>query len=309
MTAACTWQIWGLDASLTVTDPRRLSDARVIVEKILDDVDRACSRFRPDAELYGKSIRRGRPTRISPALRTLVDAALDAARASDGAVDPTVGQALVSLGYDRDLAAVLADPAQADRGDGMPRIRIRPADHTLIRRHGDTLAVPEGITLDLGATAKAVAADLAADVIADEIGCGVMVSLGGDIAARGETPTGGWQVTVDDGPGEPRTQIALQGDCAVATSSTLHRRWRHRGTSMHHIIDPATGLPAEVRWRTVTVVARRCVDANTVSTACIVKGDAGADWVAATGLPARLIAADRSVIGCNGWPAPDQLAA
>ncbi|GGF18474.1 FAD:protein FMN transferase [Williamsia phyllosphaerae] len=307
MTATCTWRIWGLEASLTVTDPHRLGEARSIVDTIVADVDRACSRSRPDAELYGRSIRRGRPTRISPALCTLVDAALDAARASDGAVDPTVGRALVSLGRNRHLATESGRPEQAAHADGT--LHVGPADHTVIRRHGDMLVVPEGITLDLDATAKAVAADLAADVIADEIGCGVMVDLGGDIAARGETPVGGWQVTIDDGPDEPRTQIALQGDCAVATSSTLHPRWRHRGRSMHHIIDPATGLPAEERWRTVTVVAGRCVDANTVSTACIVKGAAGADWVAATGLPARLVAADRSIIGCNGWPAPDRLAA
>lgn len=308
MTASCTWTIWGLDASLVVTEPRRLADARSIVEIILSDVDRACSRFRPDAELYSKSIRRGRPTTISPTLATLVDAALAAARASDGAVDPTVGRVLVSLGYDRDLAAVCADTDRSPHPETVS-IGLRVADHSMVRRHVDTLTVPEGITLDLGATAKAVAADLAADAVAVEIGCGVLVELGGDIAARGQTPLGGWQVVVDDGPGEPRTQIGLHGDCAVATSSTLHRRWRHGGRSMHHIIDPATGLPAEPCWRTATVVAGRCVDANTVSTACIVKGATGADWVASSGLPARLVAADRSVIAHNGWPQPTGLAA
>ncbi|MGJ0118849.1 FAD:protein FMN transferase [Williamsia sp. MIQD14] len=310
-TATSTWPVWGLEASLVVTDPARLGEARAIVDAVLADVDAACSRFRPDAELYGRSIRRGRPTRITPVLATLVDAALDAARASDGAVDPTIGRRLIALGYDRDFADVLADRASGLTAG--PSVAVHEADHTMIRRHADTLTVPEGVLLDLGATAKAVAADLAADVIADEIGCGAMVNLGGDISARGQAPAGGWQILVQDlpvaGGSEPATQIGLVGDCAVATSSTLRRQWNHRGRTVHHIVDPSTGQPASGQWRTVTVVARRCVDANTLSTGAIVKGAAGQRWIESTGLPARLVAADGTVIGTGGWPRDAEMAA
>ncbi|MGU3291057.1 FAD:protein FMN transferase [Williamsia sp. M5A3_1d] len=309
--ATSTWRVWGLEASLVVTDGDRLPEARDIVDAVLADVDAACSRFRPDTELYSRSIRRGRPTRITPVLATLVDAALDAARASDGAVDPTIGRRLIALGYDRDLADMVADRA-AGLSAG-PSVHVHEADHTMIRRHGDTLTVPEGVLLDLGATAKAVAADLAADVIADEIGCGAMVDLGGDISARGQAPAGGWQILVQDLPAaggcEPAAQIGLVGDCAVATSSTLRRQWTHKGRSVHHIIDPRTGDPASRHWRTVTVVARRCVDANTLTTGAVVKGAAGQQWIESTGLPARLVAADGTVIGLGGWPQDAEMAA
>lgn len=303
-TATSHWTVWGLDASVTVTDPSALDDARAIVATVLDDVDRACSRFRDDAELNSSSIRRGRPTRISPMLAALVDAALSAAHVSRGAVDPTVGQRLVALGYDRDLAS-LTDPVHA--ADPTRRFRRSVAAHRahagMVVRRGDTLTVPEGVTLDLGATAKAVAADLAADVVASRTGSGVLVDLGGDIATRGAHPTGGWQILVDDGPGQPTAQIAVSGDCGVATSSTLHRRWRDaQGIDRHHIIDPWTGLPADERWVTVTVAARRCVDANTASTASIVTGREGDDFVAGTGLPARLVSADGTVVRLGGWP-------
>ncbi|MEH3153837.1 MAG: FAD:protein FMN transferase [Gordonia paraffinivorans] len=311
-TASAHWSVWGLDASVTVTDPSVLDDARAIVETVLDDVDRACSRFRDDAELYSSSIRRGRPTAISPMLATLVDAALAAAHASEGAVDPTVGQRLVALGYDRDLET-LADPARPagpTRRFGRSRFAAHRAHAGMVTRRRDTLTVPEGVMLDLGATAKAVAADLAADVVASRAGTGVLVDLGGDIATRGAHPIGGWQILVDDGPGQPRAQIAVTGDCGVATSSTLHRRWRDAdGVERHHIIDPRTGFPAEERWVTVTVAARRCVDANTAGTACIVNGRDGADFVTGTGLPARLVSAEGAVTVLGGWPEDRERAA
>jgi thiamine biosynthesis lipoprotein len=80
----------------------------------------------------------------------------------------------------------------------------------------------------------------------------------------------------------------------VATSSTIVRPG--------HIIDPATGEPVESPWRTVTVAARSCVAANTASTAAIVLGDDAPRWLAARGLPARLVALDGGVVRVGGWP-------
>ena len=75
------------------------------------------------------------------------------------------------------------------------------------------------------------------------------------------------------------------------------------GAPVHHLIDPATGLPVREAWRTVSVCAASCVDANIASTAAIVKGAGGLDWLRATGLPARLVAEDGSVQLIGGWPA------
>jgi thiamine biosynthesis lipoprotein len=91
-------------------------------------------------------------------------------------------------------------------------------------------------------------------------------------------------------------------DGGVATSSTLSRTWYRAGQRMHHLLDPATALPVRALWRTVTVAAATCLEANTASTAAIVKGTAGAAWLAATGLPARLVAADGRVRTVNDWP-------
>ena len=154
------------------------------------------------------------------------------------------------------------------------------------------LRVPEGVALDLGATAKAFAADRAARLIARAIGGGALVSLGGDIAVAGAAPGSGWRVLVTDahdspldGPGQ-QVALAVGG---LATSSTTERRWPTSHGEMHHLLDPSTGLPALTPWTTVSVAARSCLEANIASTAAILLGDSAPAWLSQRGLPARLV--------------------
>jgi thiamine biosynthesis lipoprotein len=88
----------------------------------------------------------------------------------------------------------------------------------------------------------------------------------------------------------------------MATSSTTVRQWTRGGLVLHHIIDPSTGLPVTGRWRTASVVAASCVDANIASTAAIVMGDSAITWLAANRLPARLVDRDGAVHRISGWP-------
>jgi len=91
----------------------------------------------------------------------------------------------------------------------------------------------------------------------------------------------------------------------LATSSTAARRWRRGGDVLHHILDPRSGLPAAPVWRTVSVAAGTCADANTASTAAIIRGEAALAWLAELALPARLVAESGAVVTLGGWP-PDQ---
>jgi thiamine biosynthesis lipoprotein len=129
------------------------------------------------------------------------------------------------------------------------------------------------------------------------------VSLGGDIAVAGPAPAGGWPIGIsDDHAAEASAATVAISEGGLATSSTTVRRWRRGGLPAHHIVDPATGLPAAVVWRTVSVAAASCVDANVAATAAIVRGDSAPAWLAAAGLPARLAAADGRVVTLGGWP-------
>jgi thiamine biosynthesis lipoprotein len=244
---------------------------------------------------------------VSPLLADLVEAGLDAARLTDGAVDPTVGGLLDALGYDRDISVL--EPADVDEPANKahkvvvtyprPDWRTVRVDRTAI---GDRLRMPAGTRLDLGATAKAYAADQCAAVINDEFDTGVLVCLGGDIATAGPAPHGGWRVLVQDLPTDPAQTVGLPAGAALATSSTVSRRWRHHGIALHHIVDPRTGAPAQTRWRSASVAAATCLQANAASTAALVYGDEAPAWLRRTGLPARLVGADGLVHTYGGWP-------
>lgn len=295
-TATDTWSLWSTTATLVVTEPRRLSRARTVADRILADIDLAANRFRPDSEICGLGPGPDGWVELSPTLAGLLARALYAATLSGGSVDPTVGATMADLGYDRDLYLVLRDGAPA-------RAVVRPVcGWQRLRLEDRRLRLPTGVVLDLGATAKAAAADRCATEIATTCDTGVLVGLGGDIATAGPAPRGGWQVAVRDLATEPGTQVRLAPGTAVATSSTARRRWRAGGAPRHHIVDPLTSRPAESPWRSVTVVGTSCVEANTASTACIAKASAGSSWLAGTGLPARLVDHDNSVVTLGAWP-------
>ena len=296
----------GTTAVVAVTDAAGREQAGSLLVAELDAIDLACSRFRDDSELARVNASPGRWHPVSPLFLAALDVALTAARTTDGLVDPTIGRALRVLGYDRDFASVAAD--------GEP-LRVR-VEHAAGWRAIDVDAaarrvrVPRGVELDLGATAKAFAADRAARHIAAATGAGVIVSLGGDCSIAGSSPAGGWTIRVTDrhdspaNSSEPGATIALATG-GLATSGTTARHWTRGARQLHHLVDPRTGWPAAPVWRTASVAAPTCVDANVATTAAIVLGDGAGRWLAARGLPARLVAPDGSVVVLGGWPADE----
>src|SRR5207248_9491815 len=173
--------------------PTRRTAAVDEVRAELDEVDLACSRFRPDSELELVNNNAGTATHVGPLLIDAVLVALRAAELTDGDVDPTIGEAMRVLGYDRDFEAV------ARRGRPVVRVARVPGWHLVaVDDEAGTVRVPAGVRLDLGATAKALAADRAAEQAGAAAGCGVLVSLGGDMATAGEPPAAGWPVRVTD---------------------------------------------------------------------------------------------------------------
>lgn len=297
----------GTFATVMVTDPRVLGDACALLDEELAAIDAACSRFRPDSELSRACAAGGRPVRVSTLFAEALSVALTAAELTGGDVDPTCGQALADLGYDRDFALARQDTGSPGRPPG-PTGGWRGVVLDAARQE---LTVPDGVLLDLGATAKALAADRAAAAIASVTGCGVLVNLGGDISVAGQPPEGGWLVGVaDDATFETTTasvkasQVVVIRDGGLATSSVLGRAWQRGGAWLHHIIDPRTGMPARSCWRTVSVAAGSCVDANVASTAAIVRGERAVAWLERLRLPARLVRHDGSVVTVADWPAP-----
>ena len=303
--AAVTFPTLGTNATLVVTDPATLPTARAKLDEVLAEIDAACSRFRDDSELMRVNQASGRPVAVGPQLLAALSVALRAAQLTDGDVDPTVGSAVRVLGYDRDFGVLARAGGPltcvVERAPGWRHVRV---DHRL-----GTVEVPAGVELDLGATAKAFAADQGAARAAAVVGGGILVSLGGDVAVAGTAPESGWPVLVTDdhaaGPDAPGETIGIATG-GLATSSTTVRRWRRGDEVLHHIIDPAVGRSAATCWRTVSVAAASCVDANIASTASIIRGESAPRWLAERGLAARLVRVDGEVVRVGGWPAPEQ---
>lgn len=299
------WRAWGTSVSLLVQPAGALEAARRLLAEEIAATDAACSRFRPDAELSRLNAAGGRTVPVSPRLMEALVVARQAAEQTDGAVDPTVGAALRSLGYDRDFDEVRegsptqplgAPPAPAP---GWRALHLDPA--------AGTATLDGGALVDLGATAKALCADRAAARIAADLGAGALVDLGGDLAVAGPPPAGGWQVSVVEdarsgGPTDACVVSVWSG--GLATSGTSVRTWTRAGRPLHHIVDPATGWPAEPVWRWVTVAGGSCVEANVAATASVVWGEEAVFHVAQQGLAARFVRRDGSVFEVGGWPSP-----
>lgn len=295
------WRVWSCDASVVVTSPTRTREAAQIVRDTIDAVDAACSRFRADSELMRLAASLDDGVTVSPMLADLVRGALDCAVLTDGDVDPTLGNDLIAQGYDRDFLQLAETPLQ-DREAAVGTTLPRTPGWRRIRLQDGVLTVPGDLLLDLGASAKAIAADRAASAAAAALGCGILVSIGGDIATAGTEPATGWQVLVQDMPTDPAQQVSLGAGSALATSSTQKRRWLMRGVSRHHILDPRLGLPADVVWRSVTVAAETCQRANAMSTASIVRGFRAVSWLKQLGVSARFVDLTGRVVTTGSWP-------
>ena len=297
MSATYVGRAWSCTVRIVVEDERVLDDAAADLHTLLERVDEAASRFRDDSQLSRANRRAGRPTPVSLLLVELLDAALRMAAHTGGAVDPTIGRTMSRLGYDRDISAIPAD------GPEIPaRATTRGWRDVRLDRVTGLLTVPAGTALDLGATAKAHTADLAAATLARRYKTAVMVELGGDLAVAGDRPDG-WVVQVAEHEGG-EGQLVLVRSGGLTTSTTTVRRWQRGGKPVHHIVDPRTGAPADGPWRTATVAADDALHANAASTAAIVLGDRAVDWLESHGYAARLVGHDGAVHATSGWPAP-----
>lgn len=253
------------------------SSLGAIVE-LFAERERVFSRFRSDSELSRVNAASEETVLVSETFAQGVRDALLAASVTDGLVVPTLSDALIGAGYDRDLADVVRRPG--------PRRPARPTPTGAVRLRGGVLTRASGVHLDLNGVVKSRAVDDATALLTAR----GFVSAGGDIAVT--TPTvialpGGGNVTVVGG--------------GIATSGTLTRRWSRDGEVGHHLIDPLTGGPSRVGWVAVTVAAGSCLAADVAAKAAFLLGDAGIDWLDDHALPGRFVDESGRVVTSRLW--------
>lgn len=239
-------------------------------EQLFHTIESQLSRFQPDSELSRFNQQSGRWVTVSPHFWAVVNAAVQAAAATDGLFDPTLERALKQAGYDRSFATLSAPVLQAmpdaPAASGQWAAIELDVTHTAVR-------VPPGVTLDFGGIAKGYTAVLASRLLS-EAGPN-LVSAGGDLTA-GEAPPGqpGWPVGIADPYQPARNLVTLWlTNATLATSGLDYRRWQqHDGREAHHIIDPRTGRPAQTDLLTASVWHPSAIVAETWATAVLVAG-------------------------------------
>jgi thiamine biosynthesis lipoprotein len=290
----------GTTATVVVPDPSHADRAQLILRAEIEAIDLACSRFRSDSELAHLHANAGRTIKVSSLLFEALDVAYSVAERTHGAVDPTVGNAIEALGYDRDFEQIESRPLlMADLG---PVAGFR---HLHLDRQLRTARIPRGVRLDLGSSAKALLADRAAAHVAVELGSGSLVSIGGDVAVAGEPPPEGWAIgiAVDSSAGaDDVDQVVAIHRGGLASSSTEVRTWQMGNEHVHHIVDPATGCSSAPYWRLVSAVGASCVDANALTTAAVVWGDQAVERLRPFDQAVRLLRHDGTVFTLGGWP-------
>jgi FAD:protein FMN transferase len=251
--------------------------ARDAVCRLTHRWDCIFSRFRESSELNRVNASPSDLVVVSETFARAVRAALAAARATDGLVDPTLGAALLSAGYDRDFELLAAD----SRAAGRP---VPGAWHS-VNLSGRLLSRPRGTLLDLNGVVKGLVVDEALRLLPDRS----FVSAGGDLATNGEV--------VVSLPGGGAVRLSAGG---LATTGRTGRRWLRGGVEQHHLIDPRTGRPARSHWDEVTVAASSCLSADVAAKAAFLLSDDGPGWLDVRGLPGRFLAGD-AVLENDAW--------
>lgn len=288
---------WRCELSLIVRDAPQGAVARLLRDEVFR-METAISRFREDSELSIANRQAGAWTSVSWYFVDVLRASLEAADLTDGIVDPCLAQHVDAAGYRewRDGAqtqTVGTDPAPPTDPSAWQDIEIRPAgSHALVR-------LPKGVQLDLGAIAKGWLADRLAHRSVAELGGDVVANMGGDIRAIARTRP--WTLTADPEHDSTEEADLEVWDAGLATSGVGKRAWsRTDGGRAHHIIDPRTGRPAVTPWWSCSVLAESAAAANAASTAGMVLGAQGPQWVEANGLDAWFVsetATDHRLVG------------
>lgn len=249
------------------------------IEETLDRIIAEMSQWRADSLISAfNRATQGTELRLPPDFRTVLDAALDVARRSDGAFDPTMGRLVDIAGF---------GPAVPEGRSTSFTDALHCAGWKRLPYAGGRIVQPGGLALDFSGVAKGHAVDAVADRLAQEEVTHMLVEIGGELVGRGVRPDGQpWWVDLEAPPGQqiPPLRVALHG-MAVATSGNYRRG--------NHMLDPATGAPIINGVRSVSVLHDSAAFADAWATALTVLGpEAGLHLAEREGLAARIIADD-----------------
>jgi thiamine biosynthesis lipoprotein len=257
----------------------------------IDRLERLWSRFIAESDVSRLNRAAGVPVEVAPATIELIARAAEGWRLTEGLFDPTLLNELVAAGYDRDF-----DDVRSGGGGPAPAAApVRPSGREFpvwVETESSTASVAAEVGFDSGGIGKGLGADLVAAALRREGATAALVNLGGDLRALGAPADEPWRVDLDNPfePAGPPAAELLLSDGALATSTSLVRRWLQQGVERHHLIDPRTGGPCESDVASVSVVADSGWRAEALAKAALLVGlDRGRSLLTANSATGLLI--------------------
>lgn len=267
--------------------------ARVLneTESLILELEGIFSVTEEESELYALNHSNGQPQTVSSETEELLSFALEIAEETEGSLDPTIYPLLTAWGFTTENRQV---PEQEEIQSLLEQV-----DYTRIRMVDDTVTVPSGMALDLGAVAKGYTGDQAAAYIKEQGITSALINLGGNVQAVGTKPDGSpWRIGLRDPFSEGNVGTLTVENSAVVTSGGYQNYFMGEDGQVYwHILDPDTGYPARTGLASVTVVAPEGVKCDALSTALFVMGLDGAldYWRAHGDFELILITEDREI--------------
>ncbi len=220
--------------------------------ELLADLERKWSRFLPDSEISRLNWAEGQALKVSDETLLLVEKLIEGWNATGGLFDPTTLPRTIANGYAQ-------SHSDASRITSLPVTATWPGDVAgiVLNREKHLIKLPLGTTLDGGGLGKGLAADLAVEHIMKNGALGAMVNANGDVRVSGDSPDGNaWRIGIEH-PMDAKQEIAQVQivDGAIVTSSRVHKVWDGVDGSTHHLINPKSGLSAQTKVLTTTVIS------------------------------------------------------
>ncbi len=209
----------------------------------------------------------GHSVSVSSETAELISLSLEYSRITDGAFDITVAPLSALWGFSDESPAV---PSHESISSLLPLV-----DYTKISVDGNSVTVPDGVTIELGAIAKGYISDRISEYFQEAGVSAALINLGGNVATSGRKPDGSsWQIGIRDPLGSYSDYVGTVsvGETSIVTSGIYERCFEQDGILYHHLLSSENGYPVNNDIASVTIICRNGADADALSTSLYLMG-------------------------------------
>lgn len=241
-------------------------DALNLSEERIKELDALWSVTDESSDICKMNQSNGASTEVSRETAEVLQFALDMAKKTKGALDPTISPVITAWGF---ISGEHHIPSENDLAD-----LLRYVDYKKVALEENFVTMPDGVQLELGAVGKGYTGDIISELLKEQGVTSALLDLGGNIQAVGTKPDGSdWRIGLKNPENEGNLGVLSISDRAIVTSGNYERYFTGEDGKVYgHIINPKTGYPAESGLLSVTVISQEGKLCDALSTSLFVMG-------------------------------------